>query len=312
MATEDKAPRKQEPLTPELQQQEPVEPRVTQDQAYKKSWKYIGYRHFSRFMSLHENFGQVRLFRTLNSRVLLAMQDYISELETKLDKMEDEMSKVSGPDLHNGSFRQETSAERMKLIWEIQKRLKAYNEYILTYSQLSKRRPVYPIDTQSVRNYLDSWPNAIKEEETAYLDHKDDLVYISERTDSFIGRRFRPGPSWATTGAIRSRRHRRSRVADDDDTTAFVMDGTFIHDAGKVEELYQWAFVILGFAMLISPLWILVFVTAQIPRLAIMTCFILAFLGLVSFVTTARPFETLAATAAYAAVLVVFLQAQGP
>jgi len=88
-----------------------------------------------------------------------------------------------------------------------------------------------------------------------------------------------------------------------DDKMDFAMDGTDIPDAGYVEQVYAWGFELIGFTMIISPLWILVFVTAQIPRLVIMTCFLLAFLGFTSFVTTARPFETLGATAAYGLVL---------
>lgn len=45
-------------------------------------------------------------------------------------------------------------------------------------------------------------------------------------------------------------------------------------------------------------------------RLCIITGFIVVFLGLVAFTTVARPFESLAAAAAYRAVLVGFLQSK--
>jgi len=78
---------------------------------------------------------------------------------------------------------------------------------------------------------------------------------------------------------------------------SFVLGDIRLHDEGA-EEVFAWGFMLLGFSMVICPLWILVFVTESVQRLAIMTCFIFIFLVLVSFVTTARPFETLAATAA--------------
>lgn len=56
--------------------------------------------------------------------------------------------------------------------------------------------------------------------------------------------------------------------------------------------------VSIGLLMLIAPLWVLMFVGNQIKRLAIITAFIIVFLLLISTVTVAKPFESLAATAA--------------
>ncbi|KAF2107349.1 hypothetical protein BDV96DRAFT_506545, partial [Lophiotrema nucula] len=64
----------------------------------------------------------------------------------------------------------------------------------------------------------------------------------------------------------------------------------------------------LGMIMLIAPLWILAFVDHIVNRLAVITTFLVFFLCLVTFTTAAKPFESLGATAAYAAVLVVFPQ----
>ncbi|KAH9224690.1 hypothetical protein DL95DRAFT_254615, partial [Leptodontidium sp. 2 PMI_412] len=47
---------------------------------------------------------------------------------------------------------------------------------------------------------------------------------------------------------------------------------------------------------------------SSVLKLAVITVFVVVFLGLVSYATVAKPFETLAATAAYSAVLMVFLQ----
>jgi hypothetical protein len=63
-----------------------------------------------------------------------------------------------------------------------------------------------------------------------------------------------------------------------------------------------------GLAMLIGPLWILESIADSKTRLGVITAFVVAFTVLVSSVTVAKHFEVLAATAAYAAVLMVFLQ----
>lgn len=64
--------------------------------------------------------------------------------------------------------------------------------------------------------------------------------------------------------------------------------------------------------MLIGPLWILQHISASELglklRLVVITVFLILFTLLLSIITVARPFEVLAATAAYGAVLMVFLQ----
>jgi hypothetical protein len=50
--------------------------------------------------------------------------------------------------------------------------------------------------------------------------------------------------------------------------------------------------------MLIAPIWILEVMTKPIRKLVVITVFIVVFLAMLSSVTVAKPFETLAATAA--------------
>ena len=71
----------------------------------------------------------------------------------------------------------------------------------------------------------------------------------------------------------------------------------------------------LGLGMLIGPLWLLQHFTngqsdSQL-RLTIITACLVAFTLLLTVITVAKPFETLAATAAYGAVLMVFMQLNG-
>lgn len=51
--------------------------------------------------------------------------------------------------------------------------------------------------------------------------------------------------------------------------------------------------------MLIAPIWILAYTHPVAAKLVMITAFILLFLALVSFGINAKPFESLAATAAY-------------
>lgn len=64
--------------------------------------------------------------------------------------------------------------------------------------------------------------------------------------------------------------------------------------------------------MLIAPLWLLQYVYIAEPdmkaRLKVISGFLVGFTALLNIVAVARPFEVLAATAAYGAVLMVFMQ----
>ncbi|KAF3067680.1 hypothetical protein CFAM422_008367 [Trichoderma lentiforme] len=64
----------------------------------------------------------------------------------------------------------------------------------------------------------------------------------------------------------------------------------------------------IGLSMLVTPLWILQSTTNLQSKLIIITVFINVFLLVLSFGMVAKPFEALGATAAYAAILKVFMQ----
>lgn len=70
--------------------------------------------------------------------------------------------------------------------------------------------------------------------------------------------------------------------------------------------------IIVGLAMLIGPLWILQHLSTEPSnlqvRLGVITGFVALFTILTSLFTVAKAFEVLAATAAYGAVLMVFMQ----
>jgi hypothetical protein len=78
----------------------------------------------------------------------------------------------------------------------------------------------------------------------------------------------------------------------------------------KFERFTTRSIIIIGLIALLTPMW-LEFVSASKARLGIITSFICAFIFVMSVATHNRPFEVVAATAAYAAVLMVFMQIGG-
>ncbi len=93
-----------------------------------KAWKYLGYQSFSKFVASDNDFFTLRRFGALTARVLLGLQDQLSQLEEKLDVLEKQHRRGDIFDIHNGSFRQDTLAERKKLISEAQEILVKYSQ----------------------------------------------------------------------------------------------------------------------------------------------------------------------------------------
>ena len=73
---------------------------------------------------------------------------------------------------------------------------------------------------------------------------------------------------------------------------------THYYSDERMENFVTVVITAVGFVMIVAPLWWLLFVDSKTHQLAIITCFIALFLGLISSVTVAKPFESLAATAA--------------
>ena len=92
----------------------------------------------------------------------------------------------------------------------------------------------------------------------------------------------------------------------------FEMKTTVYVREAVIDKLATCLIMLLGLGMLIGPLWWLQHLSADQPnlqaRLEVITGFLVAFTILLSILTVAKPFEVLAATAAYGAVLMVFMQ----
>lgn len=247
-------------------------------------WKYIGYRGFCQFIASDDNFFVFRRFSGLSSRVLLALQDELSELEGQLEKLEGQLSAVSAPNVHNGSFRQETSQARIDLIREVDKKLRAYNELINQHSKIRRRPPVHDRNRTSLSNWFSNNDQAILAEETDYVKYSEDLFAVVSKSKTPLrlllerSSHFRLFRLWL-------------KPSQGDQNVYYTSDQ-------RIDTFVDIIIALIGLIMLIVPLWVLAFVTPVVHRLAIITSFVVVFLCFVSFTTIARPFETLGAAAA--------------
>jgi hypothetical protein len=80
------------------------------------------------------------------------------------------------------------------------------------------------------------------------------------------------------------------------------------YNGAYVDAFMSMIITAVGLGTLIGPLWILKNQTSDSTHLWTISSFLSGFNVFISIATVAKPFESLAATAAYAAVLMVFMQ----
>lgn len=176
------------------------------------------------------------------------------------------------------------------------------DELILQHSQSRARPPVLKKDICSLENWFYNNGNVILAEETGYIKHHSDLFSLVPTPKSPLrsllerSSHFRLLRLWQRKDIDHS--------ASQDENVHYISDE-------KIDSFIATFTMSLGLIMLIAPLWILAFLEGLVQRLGVISAFIVFFVALVSITTVAKPFESLAAAAAYSAVLMVFLQISG-
>jgi len=170
--------------------------------------------------------------------------------------------------------------------------------FVSSYSPILSRPPVRHLDIQSVRNWLfDNHPSAISTAESSFITHTDDLMAVAPKSKSPVRFFLERSDYFRTTFFKRT----------PSDPLVIEPENYWSNDQ-RMEQFASMLIGIIGIIMLITPLWVLNFVDGIVVKLGVITVFIATFFVLAALATTAKVFETLGATAAYAAVLVVFLQ----
>ncbi|TVY33883.1 hypothetical protein LOCC1_G008063, partial [Lachnellula occidentalis] len=271
----------------------------TEEEIERKPWKYIGYKGYADFLASENDFFIFRKFASLNCRVALSLQDQLSVLESDLDDIDTRYSKKNAGDINNGSFRDDRE-DRAELVQSISQKLAQYNTFMIQQARLKVYPQAYKPDVKSLRAWHANHGSVtIMTDEQDYLTHDSDLFCVAPKQKTplrrFLDRSmaFRILPVW--------RKEEPGLPSYDKDLILSISDK-------RIDRFITFLILGIGTAMLIAPIWILEVMTRPIRKLVVITVFIVAFLAMLSAVTMAKPFETLAATAAYSAVLMVFLQ----
>jgi hypothetical protein len=81
----------------------------------EKSWKYIGYKGYFRFIASNPDLFILRRFAPEITRLALWLQYHISEASEGLERIDERHSQRDVEDIHNGSFRDDPEDRRRAL-----------------------------------------------------------------------------------------------------------------------------------------------------------------------------------------------------
>ncbi|KAK4650025.1 hypothetical protein QC762_703070 [Podospora pseudocomata] len=283
----------------------------------EKPWKHEGYQAYCKLLASESDLFIARRFKSLNVRVALRMQDEVSRLEEQLLYVEKESREHK--DVDNGTFRQDMVAERSQLLDQISTSLYRYNKFIIQQTALLNYPTVPLWDIKNLKTWHKNHDNqAISQEEMAYLDHTEDLIPLAPRDKTPLRRAMdkflflRTLPFWRDKSRNNTRDIEMGRSKDGTSSADQPADGSetavnFYSDK-TMDHFVSIVTVTSGLVMLVVPIWVLHGLVDASKKLGVITAFVLACLLFTSFAMTPRPLEALGATAAYAAVLMVFLQ----
>jgi hypothetical protein len=147
-----------------------------------------------------------------------------------------------------------------------------------------------------VKGWLEDYKHAIDEPEQEYINKTNDLMSMSRDHKTPIQHLCE---SSSLLQKIFSYHGKTKRTTDSE---------TRVGPDGPMKMFSDSLVIIIGLLMLFGPLWWLNWVEDDVKRLAIITSFVAIFALSLRIVSEGKPFEVLAATAAYAAVLMVFMQ----
>ncbi|KAI1094634.1 hypothetical protein F5B19DRAFT_490166 [Rostrohypoxylon terebratum] len=278
----------------------------TKEDILRKPWKYIGYEGYSNFIASDDEFFVLRRFNALNVRIALLLQDEISKLENELSEIDRDCSKKSASDINNGTLRHDEVEDRTEILNKIRRKIRNYNDFIIQQTAVDKYDSAPRRVIKSIRNWHSNHGNrAVDADEQGYLarEKEKDLISILPK-DKLPVRRLIDHSRRLRTFSIWRR--------ESPDIPDYDADLVSYYSDERIDSFASGLIVATGVIMLIAPIWILQWLQNQVYKLVVITLFVFVFLLTLSLAMATKPFEALGATAAYAAVLMVFLQLGGP
>lgn len=149
-----------------------------------------------------------------------------------------------------------------------------------------------PQDIQSLLNWHTNHNScAIAEQESNYLSQKHDLISLVPKIKTPLRRLLERSGNFKL--------HWLWKDKDVPELPLYDQKEVRLFSDRKIDRFITVIITALGTVMLIIPLWVLPNLKHMNAKLGTITAFVVVFLGLIAYATVAKPFESLAAAAAY-------------
>ncbi|KAN0114516.1 hypothetical protein V8E51_004060 [Hyaloscypha variabilis] len=264
-----------------------------------------GYPRTAVYVNSDDTTALFRRFGDLHSRSLLYKQAELTELEEKLAKIDQEDSQdlaaswKVGHSIHiKGGRRNDI---RRDLIIEINEKLKEYGQLLLQDTQL---RQLPKPSTRIFKNFF-KWiysENCFGAGEQNFLYHQHDFVILQEYENNWLDEKLNYLLSYCNRGTFRrifSSSTDREKTAD---------PHVRYHSSKRLKPFIKIIIAVTSTSLLLIPIFIFLSANVSVVRMAWITLlFSIAFATAISFFTNANRQDVFAITAAYCAVLVVFI-----
>lgn len=277
-------------------------------QTWSSSSRLQGYPTFADFIAADADAAIYRRFESLSARNLLYLQSELHELEAELNELDaidvkerklrnQEAEKIARFWLHYSKDDNERATRHRELQGKIRAKLKQYHEALVLESQVLRLSTPTPRVLQAFQRWF--WSSAspvLWGRDRDLFTNEGDLVALApvetDRLNIFLQNYF----GWF----LKEKRKKVTGLEDDD---LFYFPARRIQRAGAVISIFLSAILLIG-AILCLEAAARDDSTLRVGLIVLFTCLFAAVVGLL---TNARRAEIFASTAAYAAVLCVFV-----
>ncbi|KAF2684473.1 hypothetical protein K458DRAFT_418039 [Lentithecium fluviatile CBS 122367] len=275
----------------------------------------VGYPKQAAFQSSDPSWSIYRAFGYLHSRVILELQD-------ELRCMEEELTELDLMDLENGdghrlrsrkddrqqAKRENTESCRAKLIAAIRGKLVDYDEIVVKAHELNGFQRPSKRDYRSFRTWFWNVKPLNYEREEQFIKRKEDLITLRH------GREWAGFDGWVEKCIQKLHCRLTHRIFSTPELRAKTNDEfMYYYSSTRIEKLVGIIITIIIFILLVLPVVAMYKLTtigdrnSTFDAVGVLVVFTLLFSAAMSLLTKAKRHELFAASAAYCAVLVVFI-----
>ncbi|KAF3034659.1 hypothetical protein E8E12_001493 [Didymella heteroderae] len=253
-----------------------------------------GYPRFAALVGAHSPFFFSRRFNRLRARLLLLKQDKLSQLEEKLDKID---QNETFP-IFLGVSRLDANAERLSTLAAIEASLDDYDKFVQSSRNMLSLDAAETRDIESLQHWV-AGNGTVARKETEYLEHSRELARLAPLRDTALFR----VEIWVEDVLIRCYQGFRKDPHYDlsKDPNVYLYSGPLIKRIARVLLLS------LITSLLLMPVIICNVTDTTSIRIVIVMVSTIIYLSILAELTQSKTMELVVAGATYATVLIVFV-----